>query len=89
MPFKSGALFAQRGTGKRLPDHLRHPGLKAVELLELVSIGHELINGPDPLLPQRLPGNARQIETGLASKKILLANSLFGGAVEARSAFRL
>jgi hypothetical protein len=63
MPLKQRAIFAQGGTGKRLPDHLRHPVLDPVKLLELVSDGHELIDRPDLLLLERFPGHARQIES--------------------------
>jgi hypothetical protein len=47
MPLEQHAFFAQRGTSKRLPDHVRHPVLNPVKLLELVSNGQELINAPD------------------------------------------
>jgi hypothetical protein len=61
-PPRTLRLFAQwrllrwRELGERLSDHLRHSGPDALELLNPVSIGPELVQGPNVLAPQQAPG---------------------------------
>src|SRR5687767_10967076 len=48
--------------GEGMSDHFHHPGLDAIELLEPVRMGPELVHGPNVLSPQHVPGDGGQIE---------------------------
>jgi hypothetical protein len=62
-PSRTIRLFAQwrllggRELGERLSDHLRHSRLDALKLLKPVGIGPELVQGPNVLSPQHVPGD--------------------------------
>ncbi|MFL4992453.1 MAG: hypothetical protein ACJ8DV_14310 [Microvirga sp.] len=50
-------LFGGRELGERLSDHLRHSRLDALELLKPVGIGPKLVQGPNALPSQHVPGD--------------------------------